>query len=723
MLYKDDLRTALVQAQQTGRSIKSKNRHQDTEATGKAKAKMTPNNPCKSGAPYAHVVACDGTGAFGICGVVPHRYGTPAQNFDLYQLVVRLTDGVRDGYTVPGFAQDLASMQSMNGHVPLAYLPLSAAYLLFVAPMVARTRGAVPPDALPVVAFFKRFAADALAPEHAALTWPGPSPDQLRQGCAAPAVSFSWEERNTAVAFRDRFLRPPPNQPHGCTSWFVEDGELLALGLHPPHADFGALCAKVGASSRLLERYALSAHHTAVVHTLRGDSAAAKTWWAQREQVLSGFCNSTLLRCMVLTTIENSVSQPVMAFGQQDAAERTMPEAGAGGYLSFGYGEGEEASVVEVLKWCFVLTDRYSDPFAPGGEAHDAEVLLRIVLKPALDWVTHGAVSVLRQHCDSVSTACGRLTTQQEEALGEKLISILTNTAVLELHSGFFAQSAPVPAEAEEELTRSCRLIMDDARAAQAAERIGTALWRVACKAATEARGLSTGNRRTGDHGGGGLAKLVAPVTKVLVGAGGGIGLQLANLARLPEPELRRIFTLPVAKAEREAARRALTPRWFEWVPAQAGARGGEAGLALTQETARRIHAEWQEEAEAVMQDKMLGNTKRAVPSALTALLLAASAVAPLTTVGLWERVSENGPTAEGSAACKLNEKLQRKSEKRLAKMSQKCVACHRSATEAGLEHLLRCTGCNLPEARYCSRACQKSMWAAHKPQCKAASR
>tara|TARA_B110001452_G_scaffold90041_1_gene73954 strand:- start:194 stop:1450 length:1257 start_codon:yes stop_codon:yes gene_type:complete len=51
---------------------------------------------------------------------------------------------------------------------------------------------------------------------------------------------------------------------------------------------------------------------------------------------------------------------------------------------------------------------------------------------------------------------------------------------------------------------------------------------------------------------------------------------------------------------------------------------------------------------------------------------------------------------------------------------AHRCLHCHRTAAEAGKAKLLRCTGCVIPEARFCGAACQRAAWPVHRVACKA---
>ena len=47
------------------------------------------------------------------------------------------------------------------------------------------------------------------------------------------------------------------------------------------------------------------------------------------------------------------------------------------------------------------------------------------------------------------------------------------------------------------------------------------------------------------------------------------------------------------------------------------------------------------------------------------------------------------------------------------------CSGCGKSAVDAGVEKLLKCSVCTIAPS-YCSAACQKACWKAHKTECKA---
>jgi hypothetical protein len=53
------------------------------------------------------------------------------------------------------------------------------------------------------------------------------------------------------------------------------------------------------------------------------------------------------------------------------------------------------------------------------------------------------------------------------------------------------------------------------------------------------------------------------------------------------------------------------------------------------------------------------------------------------------------------------------------AKVMEMCVACGKTAAEARVKKLLRCSACTLAP-RYCSVECNHACWAAHKAECKA---
>jgi hypothetical protein len=55
----------------------------------------------------------------------------------------------------------------------------------------------------------------------------------------------------------------------------------------------------------------------------------------------------------------------------------------------------------------------------------------------------------------------------------------------------------------------------------------------------------------------------------------------------------------------------------------------------------------------------------------------------------------------------------------RSAKGSDACAACGKTAADAGVAKLLKCSACTIAPL-YCSAACQKACWKAHKADCKA---
>ena len=53
------------------------------------------------------------------------------------------------------------------------------------------------------------------------------------------------------------------------------------------------------------------------------------------------------------------------------------------------------------------------------------------------------------------------------------------------------------------------------------------------------------------------------------------------------------------------------------------------------------------------------------------------------------------------------------------AKLAEACSACGKTAQQAGLSRLLRCSGCTVAPL-YCCGECQKGAWGKHKVECKA---
>jgi hypothetical protein len=52
-------------------------------------------------------------------------------------------------------------------------------------------------------------------------------------------------------------------------------------------------------------------------------------------------------------------------------------------------------------------------------------------------------------------------------------------------------------------------------------------------------------------------------------------------------------------------------------------------------------------------------------------------------------------------------------------RLGEVCVACGKTCADVGMKQLLKCSGCTLAP-KYCSAACQKECWPAHKTECKA---
>jgi hypothetical protein len=59
------------------------------------------------------------------------------------------------------------------------------------------------------------------------------------------------------------------------------------------------------------------------------------------------------------------------------------------------------------------------------------------------------------------------------------------------------------------------------------------------------------------------------------------------------------------------------------------------------------------------------------------------------------------------------------KASKAGAKAMEVCVACGKTAADARVKKLLKCSACTMAP-KYCSAGCQHACWAAHKAECKA---
>ena len=647
----------------------------------------------KRAAPYAWVSDTDGCGCYAVGGVIPLRDGT----FDVHVLVIRTADGIRDGYWRSGDPTDVSDLQTtpkLTNPYPsprAVVFPLSAAYELFVRVPVERTPDPMPEDAPPEIEFFRRFSSP-LAPEHARLVFERLTAEALARAGAStnldtvPGISADAVEACREQVTED--MQNPRRDParmkfarHYPNVWYVNMGELLGIGFDvgvftdvPSHFDEIErflrapldLRLALAKSPRHVDRLTTMAHHTSVLYSLEGDETRAAAWATARDIGLAAFHLSPLT--FLVSEITMMVHSRAREVGGADAPR-----------YWWGNNEVIEQRAIDAVGW-WILSLRDAGANGLRFEQSFESPFMALAHMLALDNIKNGITDGVYRAREVIP---GFPTKPfNSEPIVEKAKDELSSQLFCEIVvTGYDPTTriyprikplAQLPVAAPAELKNVLATGYEaggfaSQPAAQVADLVVESLWTRVVRVAYERYERTPVGRAHVEHG---------------IGLLRGIFTSFERSRRPLEcPETGLQFPVPAEEAPAHGA-------WAHAFDVT------DDGARLTPEFCAAVRAG----------DEDLKQT-----------ILGLAATAPGTAMSLLcELVSDRAGTYE-----EIERRTVARADRAVRAGTAHCAGCGKSAVDAGLRKLRKCAGCG--RAEYCSRACQKQAWPAHKAACRAA--
>ena len=635
-------------------------------------------------APYACVCSTDGVGSFALLGIVPRK-----AKYDLHVLVIRLTEGIRDGYSSPRLSEPEMQQLVRLQHGPkdvgavTAELPVAAAWELFVKPAVARTPSdAIPADAIPEIRFFEQFARPDVAATLGGLCW-APSQGELAASASVDdlmelmELGTAWMREGVIDQMESEFFANQYMHQH----WYLNAANKAALGL-PSHGWCNPMqmALRMAQDSALLEQLVLMVHHTYTLYSLSGDIDRAELWRAERSRMMRAAAASPFLSCVRKNTqaaIEGETrvgfipSDQMLTFGRDTASEEQL--------LNLMQILRVQATHVPQLQWA--------------GEHQQRLTTLHKISSLVLSSLLPAAISQFFMHCQKVVSGLCRAGPVDDDLCVDISRALLPQLCS-QMHVGgspctdeeaVLEQCARIPNASSPAATEVCHLLCEGFhRMVQATADMDA-----------EAQQLS-------------LASFMCLFTnKVLHAVPEWADEQIVGLSAA---QLQSHLDIEVPAGDYQGVIRLLVPRWFSLVETPSGS----SRLVLAADTAAKLAAP-SSKILSQLGAASLAHGLRTETKEIGVVLNILSSQAPLLALELWVQLHSAGECSRAKRQAKHNSFQARNEFRAIAR----CVVCNKTAGEVDRAALQRCNACVL-NVRYCGRECQAKHWPVHKDECKA---